>query len=155
MTVRPAIFTDLPEVSILLLGLSEGKAEAFRCRKRGAECIKRANRKGGKGVTALVAELDGKIVGFLFAEERPALELVPKSRYCEVAYLTGKNAAKPLLRALQGLTRLPILFPAHVHWGTMKSYARLLRGIGPVTEVGTIFQLEPGGVSSSSDSSSG
>ena len=140
MHVRPADHGDILDVAHLLHEHVQRRGPIEVCRSRASATVRQGMR---RGAFALVACDDDSVpLGFCYAEQVIALELVPKVFHYHVLYLTGRHCAVPLLRDLRKRTGSRILFPAHAHWGNMEAYRRLLRRAVPaVKQVGAMFEI--------------
>ena len=130
--IREAAFgNDVIEVADLVLSHCNEKSTAHVCRSRVYECVKKSIRTGLHSF-ALVAHKDGKLVGFCYAEERPAFGLWVNVEMMEVHFLVGgSGSGLPLLRHLRANTKKRILVPSWSLLGNMKSLNRLLRPLTP------------------------
>ena len=143
MEIRDTNFgNDILRVSELLEQKTRGKSNPHICRSRIDQCVKRSKLSKGIFCKALLAEEKGKVIGFLYAEERNAFDLIPKMRFIEVHFLIGGNgAAVPLLKNLRELTNQRILIQ---NWGMisgrMKPFKRLIGALDP-QQVAVTYQI--------------
>ena len=132
---------DVLEIAELLCARAGSKTDPHICRSRVTQMVSRSKKMKKVFSRALVAEKGSQIVGFLYAEERAAFDLVPKTAFIELSYLFGgKGCALPLLRRLRAETRKRILVQSWAILSNMRSMERLLRPLRPQV-VGRIYQL--------------
>ena len=134
MTIRDARFADVLEIADLLYQRSKGKTTEHLCRSRVQQAVKRARVSRKIFCRALVADADGKIRGFLYAEERNLFDLCPDIRVVEVPFLVSRHgAAIKMLRHLRSSTSKRILVQGVAFLGRQRAFARLLRPLDPET----------------------
>ena len=143
MEVREAKFgNDVIDIGGLLNDKCKGKSNIRICRSRADLCVKRSVRSKGFFCKCLVAEREGDIIGFLYAEERQFFDLIPTVRLVEVHFLVGSGGcAVRLLKRLRQMTVQRILI---LHWGiagrSPKSFERLIKTLGP-QQVAAAYQI--------------
>ena len=105
MKVRDAKYSDAFDVASVLAKAAKGKSNDRMCLDRARQAIRlgQQNRKSRKRV-ALVAKKGKVTVGFLFATEVHAFDLLESVLIMEVHFLVGEGLAL-MLRRLRNLTK--------------------------------------------------